>query len=195
MNDSSNSPIQRLRPTHDAIMDFMLMNPGATLAEMGHHFGYTPAWLSTVINSDLFQARLSERRAEIEEIIHNDIPAQMRGIVGMGLEKIAAHMERSQDMQYVTTTTDKLLHRLGYAPKSGVVVQSQGPTQNNFFLASPEDLAKARERIVETSMAASALAPPEPSLQLLPAVELPQDTPPDIFDAAAEEPRVGEGEW
>lgn len=156
-NGHPTEPIVRLRHTHEAFMDWMLLNPGASLQAMAAEFGYTVSWLSTVINSDLFQMRLAERRSEIDLLVHADIPTKMRGIVAQGLDKVAMHMEKTQDMEYVTETTDKLLHRLGYAPKATQAAQ-QAPTnqQNNFFLVSPSDLAAARQRIHDQSHAAGA---------------------------------------
>jgi hypothetical protein len=166
MSDSNGhptEPILRLRHTHEAIMDFMLMNPGAPLSQMATEFGYTVSWLSTVINSDLFQMRFAERRAEVDSLVHADIPARMRGIVGMGLEKIAGHMEKTQDMDFVSETTDKLLHRLGYAPKASSAPSAPSTQQNNFFLASPEMLQSARATIQAAPIVelTAIVAPPE----------------------------------
>lgn len=153
--ETPKQPIAELRHTHDAFMDYMLLNPGATLKQMGAEFGYTVPWLSTVINSDLFQMRLAERRKEVDDLVHADIPARMRGIVAMGLEKIADHMEVTQNQEYIADTTDMLLHRLGYAPKAQQATSPAAPQnqQNNFFVVPQDALQMARDKILANSMA------------------------------------------
>jgi len=43
----------------------MIAHPRATQNWFAEQFGYTPAWVSTIVTSDAFQARLAERRKEI----------------------------------------------------------------------------------------------------------------------------------
>ena len=47
--------IKKLGWWHTAIMEWMLANPDKTLRECAENFDVTQPWLSSVINSDLFQ--------------------------------------------------------------------------------------------------------------------------------------------
>jgi hypothetical protein len=51
--------------THEAMIDLLLTRPGITQNELAEAFGYTPAWVSRIMVSDAFRAKLAERRAEI----------------------------------------------------------------------------------------------------------------------------------
>lgn len=64
--DGSAYQLAALRPRHLAIMDFMLAHVTLPYGQIAARFGVTPAWLSTVVNSDLFQAKLNERRSLME---------------------------------------------------------------------------------------------------------------------------------
>ena len=57
--------IKKLNYSHDAFIDLIIATPGITQAQIAAAFGYTPAWVCNVMASDLFQARLEERRQAI----------------------------------------------------------------------------------------------------------------------------------
>lgn len=55
----------RLRYSHHAMADMVLMNPGISQNSIAAIFGRTPSWVSTIFNSDAFQTLLAQRRAEL----------------------------------------------------------------------------------------------------------------------------------
>lgn len=57
--------IARVRYTHEDCVDIILANPGISQNELAARYGYSAAWISVVINSDAFQARLAARRSEL----------------------------------------------------------------------------------------------------------------------------------
>lgn len=57
--------IARVRYTHEDCVDRILAHPGISQNELAAVYGYSPAWISVVINSDAFQARLAARRGEL----------------------------------------------------------------------------------------------------------------------------------
>lgn len=58
-------PPKQVSYSHDAVIDLIIANPGASQGAIAAKMGYTQSWLSTVMSSDVFKARLAERRAEI----------------------------------------------------------------------------------------------------------------------------------
>lgn len=58
-------PIAKLRYSHEAMVDLIVQNPGISQNDLATLFGYSPAWVSTVMSSDAFRARLAERRAQL----------------------------------------------------------------------------------------------------------------------------------
>lgn len=135
-----------LSHTHEAVMNFMLLNPSLALREVADHFGYTQAWLSTLIHSDLFQAQLEGRKEGIRVRVADSIPQKMRLAADLGMEKLVAKLEQTEDAEFILDATDKLLHRLGYAPSkvAASIVGAGGQQQNNFFISAADlDQAKA----------------------------------------------------
>lgn len=55
----------RLRYTHDAMIDLIIQEPGVSQAKLAETFGYTQAWVSTIMSSDAFKARLMNRREQL----------------------------------------------------------------------------------------------------------------------------------
>ena len=164
--------LAKLNVAHDGMMDYILQNPGATLREISGYFGYTIPWVCQVVNSDIFQSRLAERRQEVEGLIARDIPAKLRAAADLSIERIIDKIGTSEDPDFLLDAFDKVMHRAGYAPKAhggsgpgGAGVANQ---QNNFFYLTKEDLAQMRpglsaERVVEQV----GISYPEPAPQQL----------------------------
>lgn len=55
----------KLNYTHDAMIDLILCEPAISQNDVARRFGYSPAWVSTIMTSDAFRARLAERREEL----------------------------------------------------------------------------------------------------------------------------------
>lgn len=144
----SATQIQSLSHTHEAMMDWLIANPQLGLREMSAYFGYSVSWLSVVINSDAFKQKYAERRGELDSAVTMGIRERLQACAEIGLEKIAHVLEKSEDPKVLVDATDKILHRMGYAPNTAKA--PGGDTniqQNNIFVASPEDLAQARKVI------------------------------------------------
>lgn len=57
--------VMKVSWTHDHIVDQMIANPKITQNELAKMFGYSPPYISVVVNSDAFRERLAMRREEI----------------------------------------------------------------------------------------------------------------------------------
>jgi hypothetical protein len=159
--------VQKLSITHDEIMDWCILHPGATLAEMGMYFGYSVSWLSQIVNSDLFQARYKERRGEIDAAVAADLPTRLRANAALALEKLGRHLETSEDPEFLMQIADKSLHRLGYGPNKGALSVNTGNVtinQQNNFMVNKDQLAEARAKmglVTQISAVEELLPPPE----------------------------------
>jgi hypothetical protein len=86
--------IDRVSYTHDAVIDFIIANPQASQGQIAATFGYTPAWMSTIINSDAFQARLRTRRNEVvDPALVATVNDRFKGVLSRSLEKLADLLE------------------------------------------------------------------------------------------------------
>lgn len=147
--------IARLSHTHEAVMDWMLENPERSLRECAAYFGYTQPWVSQLIHSDVFQAKLRQRRDDIDSTIAADIPAKLRAVADIALERLAAELAKSDSPGFIHETADMVLNRLGYGPqRGGGITVNSGPQVQ--FVISKDDLAQARGAIIEGTVVARA---------------------------------------
>lgn len=84
----------KVRYTHEAMVDLIVQNPWISQNDLAAHFGYTPGWVSTVITSDAFQAKLAERREEVvDPVLKASLEERMRGLVSRSLEVLMKKLE------------------------------------------------------------------------------------------------------
>lgn len=90
--------IQTVRYTHDGMIDMMLAEPELSQRALAARFGYTESWISTIINSDAFQARLAARRAEIvDPTLQLTLEDKWRGLTVRSVEVLMRKLDRPVD--------------------------------------------------------------------------------------------------
>jgi hypothetical protein len=143
--------IKSVSHMHEAIMNWMLLNPGLPMKYCASEFGVTQAWLSTLKNSGLFKSRLAEKQSELDARVYDhasDLESKLAGVAEMGVERLGEMIEQSKDPKFVLDTTDKVLNRLGYGSKQGVAPKAGTiENQNNFYVTSSAELAQARDKM------------------------------------------------
>lgn len=146
---------------HEALADWLFINPGGTLREMGAHFGYSQSWLCQVINTDMFKAYVASRREQISAQIAESLPKKLEAAAHLATERVIEVIEKSQDSETLLNAFDKVMHRYGYAPKptggNGAPL-----VQNNVFYLTRDELGKAREKLVDAHEVQGELALPAP---------------------------------
>lgn len=138
--------IDKMRISHEMILNWLMLNPEKTQGECAREFGVTEPWLSVIVNSDVFKARWIERRHMMDSRAVSLAEAKMRGVVDKGLERLDKLVEVSADPEFVLNTTDKLLGRLGYGPKTGAGLQVN-VQQNNFSV--PREVLEAARGMID----------------------------------------------
>lgn len=79
--------IQTVSYTHEALIDQLIAQPWTSQNEIAAHFGYTAAWISTIMQSDAFQAKLAERReAIIDPALRLSVEERFRGVIARSME-------------------------------------------------------------------------------------------------------------
>jgi len=138
--------VKHLSHTHDMIINWMIANPERNLRHCADHFGYTQPWLSTLIHTDLFQAKLKERQNEVFSMIASDVPTKLNALADLAVEKLSEKLSSVEDPKFVLDAFDKIMHKAGYAPASQKNPGGTAPqTQVNVFTVSRETLAQARQ--------------------------------------------------
>lgn len=160
----ANKPV---RWWHDAIIDDMLVFPLDTLATRAQRLNYSVAYLSVIMNTDLFKAAYQQRKQQFSSNMDHALVMKTTQVAAKGLDLLLEAMDtkRAQiPFQALSETVDKTLNRLGYGVKpGGNPVNVQVNTLGNVVgvTVSAEQLAEARMalRAAEQVNALSALEP------------------------------------
>lgn len=155
--------LQNVRLRHQAIADWLIANPDKSQGECAAAFGITQAWLSVVVNSDIFREYLQSRLNEVSTPVMYSLREKLMGVAHRAVEKLGSCVENSQDPEYILEAADKTLHRLGYAPTRGPAPAVQNVTnqQNNVYVVDRETLDGARRRYLQAVGVPVALPSPE----------------------------------
>lgn len=136
--------IQKVKYTHDAMVDLLIANPEVTQGQVADYFGYTQPWVSRVIRSDAFRERLAARKAEIvDPAILERVEARFEGLVERSLEILMEKLQpkNNPSSELALKTADLGARAMGYGAK-------QGPTMNiqqNFVVAMPQKARTSEE--------------------------------------------------
>lgn len=133
--------VKRISPTHEAILNWLIANPGKLLRHCAAEFDVTQSWLSCIIHSDIFQAKLKQRQNEVFVRVADTMTGKLTALADVALEKMTQKVEESEDPKFIRESFDSVMAKLGYAPGRGA--GSTLMQQNNFFV-NKDDLAKAR---------------------------------------------------
>lgn len=122
--------LKKTRYTHDAMIDQIIANPGVSEIELGELFGYSKQWVSRLMCSDAFQARLALRKEEIvDPKLTASVEERLRGVALRSLEII-------QDNLNVNPNFGNALKAAELTLKSAAYGARQGPVQNNTFVVA-----------------------------------------------------------
>lgn len=158
--------VKTLRNIHLAIMDFMLANPGIPQWAVANHFGKTQSWLSTIVNSDLFQLHYHERRKLIEDDQRRAINSKIFEMADKGLTKLIAGLDDDEvsvsEKRAITRLALEAQGALAHGSKAPAVVVNNNTQVNNEQTANVDAVNAARERILQQSKIAQQmrLVPP-----------------------------------
>lgn len=130
---SAASAIARVKYTHDAMIDQLIANPGISQGQLATSFGYTQAWVSRVLNSDAFQARLAERKDElVDPVITMTLEEKFKALADLSLQVVTEKLTLSRDANIGLEALKITAKALGYgARKDNVAIQQ------NFVVALP----------------------------------------------------------
>lgn len=121
--------LKKLNHKHMYIMDIMLANPTFTNNQIAELAGVTPAWCSTVINSDLFRARLAERRGLLDEEFNRRITSKVHNLAEKAIDCLQEALEDTGDQCLSHMDKHKVARTALEA--AGILGKSSGITINN----------------------------------------------------------------
>lgn len=134
---SAATAIARVSYTHDAMIDLLIANPSITNNALAEAFGYTPAWVSRIKNSDAFQNRLAARKADlVDPELTLTIEEKLAHVAHRGLDILAEKLEGPASiipMDTAMRAVEISSRALGYGARGA----GQTNVQNNFVVALP----------------------------------------------------------
>jgi hypothetical protein len=89
--------LDRIKYTHEDMIDFIIANPGIGLAGIAARYGYTIGWISNIMASDAWKARMAERRGElVDPVLTATITERMNGMVNLSMVRLMEKLEAPQ---------------------------------------------------------------------------------------------------
>lgn len=119
--------IEKVRYTHDGMINLIIANPAVSQNELARHFGYTASWISQIIASDAFQSRLAERTTElVDPMIRTSVEEKFKGLVLRSLEILAEKLNKPSDQipdQLALRALEVASKAAGYGAREAPLVQ------------------------------------------------------------------------
>jgi hypothetical protein len=108
--------IQKIRYSHQAMIDMIIAEPWISQNELADRFGMSASWISTIHCSDIFQAKLAECREKlVDPQVRASLKVQFEGMLSRSLEilreKLRATPEKIPDqlaVQVMKVTSQSL---------------------------------------------------------------------------------------
>lgn len=139
------SAIQKLNLFHEALVDWWVSNPSGTLNECASYFRYSPAWICTVMHTDLFKERMAKRQEEIFGEIRFAIKDRIEALAHASLQRMLERIPSMRDDD-LRDSAELALQAMGITgSKASVKVSVNAPQQNNTIVVSKDDLQQARQ--------------------------------------------------
>jgi len=134
--------VVKVRYSHDAFIDVIVANPSVTQREIAATFGYTEGWVSQVMSSDAFKARLEERREEIvDPVLRASVKERIEGLAMQSLEVLKRKLEGPNVSDKLAAEVFKTATMaLGFGARS-----PQAPAQTNFVVVVPPTAVDSKE--------------------------------------------------
>lgn len=134
--------IAKVKYNHDAMIDELIAKPDISQNELATKFGYSVQWISRVMGSDSFQARLAQRRDElIDPVLIEGINERLQGLASQSLEIIANKLAATQNADLALKSLDLATKALGFGARDRNAPQ----VQNNFVVHLPQKSETAED--------------------------------------------------
>lgn len=164
--------LQKINYTHDAMVDKIVQQPDISHIELGLYFGYTAAWIGSVVNSDAFQVRLAERKTElVDPVIRQSLEERFSILAHQSLNVIQKKLASTESADLATKALELSSKALGLGARD----RGTGNTNVTFVVALPEK-AENQEQWAQASRedAARRAGIPRHVVDVADAVEIPQ---------------------
>ena len=133
--------IDRVRYSHDAMIDMIIAKPGISQNDLAKAFGYTAPWVSRIMNSDAFQARLAQRKEDIvDPSLVMSIEEKLKALASKSLDVVLDKLTLTSSPDLAMKALETTTKALGYGAR-----QQNLNVQQNFVVAMPAKVIDAAE--------------------------------------------------
>ena len=118
----SQTQIQTLKPKHEAMIDWLLINPGAkNMNPLCAEMGVSRSWLSIVMCSDVFKEEYTRRRQEHSGELSKQLIEKQLKVTLKALDKVDDLMDDEEeiDLRGALEIADRTAKHLGFHPRPG----------------------------------------------------------------------------
>lgn len=130
--------LAKLRYTHDDMIDCIIANPWISQGELAARYGYTEGWVSNIMASDVWRAKLAQRKEEVvDPVLKLTLEERIQGMMLRSLQRL----EEKLDAPVVSDNT--VLKALDFGAKSLGLGQPKPPAEQD-----GERLERLAERLV-----------------------------------------------
>lgn len=137
--------IGRVKYSHDAMIDMLIGDPSISQNDIAKAFGYTAPWVSRIMNSDAFLARLAARKQDIvDPVLTLSIDEKLRALASKSLDVVLDKLTLTNSPDLAMKALETTTKALGYGAR-----QQNLNVQQNFVVALPAKVIDAAEWAAE----------------------------------------------
>lgn len=153
--------MEKLKYSHEALIDVLIANPRVTQRELAAHFGYTEGWLSRIMRSDAFREMVAARKSElVDPIVLQSLSQRFEALAERSAEILMEKLDASRDPDMAMKALEVSSKALGFGVSKGTQVQ----VNTSFVVAMPPKAASSAEWAAEHRPGAATLAAQTPSI-------------------------------
>lgn len=143
------------------MIDLILQRPGISQAEIALYFNYTPGWVSRVMGSDSFQARLAERKDEVvTPCVKAELEQRMVTLAHQSLDVLTSKLKATGSPDLAVKTLELSAKALSMGARAETLTQ----TTNNYVVALP---AQVQNEQAWAAQARGQISPVRPPAQVI----------------------------
>jgi hypothetical protein len=172
--------LKKLRYTHDAMIDVLIENPAVKQYELADMFGVTKEWVSMLMCSDAFQARLAVRKADvIDPELAASFKQRMEVLALRSMSVLMQKMENAEEVPAAVAIQSLSIAAkgFGFGGAGNTQVNVDARSQTQFVVAMPGKAQSSLEwaaaygaKELEAGNQSAldlAVPPPPPGIELL----------------------------
>ena len=142
--------ILTMKPQHDAIIDWLLVNPGAkNLNPLCAAMSRSRSWISIVMRSDCFREEYTRRRAAFNGELSKQLIEKQLKVTLKALDKVDFYLDDDDevDLHGALEVADRTAKHLGFHPRPGLGPVIEETTERVIRTVDAGTLHEARETI------------------------------------------------